>query len=152
MWNDTFSKIKLEFANLHKLLSSYQTLLNDAHLREPDHIELMALASVLHSLYMGFENIFKRIATEIDGGLKKSDSWHIDLLESMIIPTSKRSAVISTEIERKLRFYLGFRHVFRSNYSYDLNWSKMKNLVFQSEELLLLIEKELTEFIVRHSS
>lgn len=150
MWNDTLAKIKLELSNLHKLLAMYPSLLDSVRSREPDNVELMALASILHSFYMGFENVFKRIATEIDGGLKKTDSWHIDLLESMVIPTSKRSAVISIETERKLRFYLGFRHVFRSNYSYDLNWSKMKNLVLQSEEILLLVEKEIEAFISRN--
>jgi len=147
VWNETFTKIKLELNNLHKLLSTYPSLLESLHFREPDHVEIMALASILHSFYMGFENIFKRIATEIDGGLIKTESWHIDLLESMVIPSIKRSAVLSCDTERKLRFYLSFRHVFRSHYSYDLNWSKMKSLVLQSNTILVLVESELQAFM-----
>lgn len=71
----------------------------------------------------------------------------MDLLVNMIVPTDKRIAVISPELKRRLQFYLGFRHVFRGMYSYDLNWSKMKTLVIESKEILGLVEKELTDFM-----
>jgi hypothetical protein len=33
--------------------------------------------------YNGFENIFKRIAVELDGGLPDNEFWHRELLDSM---------------------------------------------------------------------
>lgn len=147
MWNEVFSQIKQELTQLHRLIETYRPVIDKMRTQEPEPLELMALASILHSFYMGFENIFKRIVSEIDGGFNKTDSWHIDLIESMIESTDKRSAVLTSDTKRRLRFYLGFRHVFRSHYAYDLNWSKMKNLVFESEDILQRVEKELNEFM-----
>jgi hypothetical protein len=149
VWSDTFSKIKQELENLNRLLDSARPLVQKVRKQDPEYVELMALAGILHSFYMGFENIFKRIVMEIDGGFKKSDSWHIDLLENMVEPTNKRPEVLTEATKGKLRLYLVFRHVFRSNYSYDLNWSKIKNLVLESETILRLVEKEIEIFIAR---
>lgn len=147
MFPETYHKIRIEFSLLHTLLDTYRLPLEQVKTRDPTDVELLAIAGILHSFYSGFENIFKRIAQEIDGGFNKSDSWHADLLENMSVPTSKRSAVISEDLKKRLQIYLSFRHVFRSNYSYDLNWSKMQDLVFESEDLLQLVEKELNEFM-----
>jgi len=147
MSSEAFSKIKLELSQLNRLITTYQPLLCQLKTREPTDIEIVALAGILHSFYSGFENIFKRIAQDIDGSFTKTDSWHMDLLESMVVPTKNRSAVISQALKRRLQFYLGFRHAFRSAYSYDLMWPKMKTLVFDSEEILHIVETELTRFI-----
>jgi hypothetical protein len=145
--SETYSEIKLELSSLHKLLDTYCTLLEKVRTLEPNDVELLALAGILHSFYSGLENIFKRIAGDIDGNFVKTGSWHSVLLENMAIPTPKRSAVISEILKKQLQFYLNFRHVFRGAYSYDLNWQKMKSLVLESEEILLLVEKELNEFM-----
>lgn len=147
MWNETFSQINLEIHNLHRLIDTYRPLLEKVKLQDPDNIEIAAFASMLHSFYSGFENIFKRIAKDIDDILEKSDSWHMDLLDSMVSPTKKRPAIIYPDTKRKLQFYLSFRHVFRSIYSYDLKWSKMKDLAINSEGILVLLESELNTFI-----
>jgi hypothetical protein len=151
VWNETFSQINQEFLNLHRLIDSSRSLIEKVRKQEPDHTELLALASILHSFYMGFENIFKRIAQQIDEKFDKTDSWHVDLLESMIETTTKRSPILTSDTKRRLRFYLGFRHVFRSHYSYDLNWSKMKPLVLETEDILRSVENEIQGFIKRYS-
>jgi hypothetical protein len=69
----------------------------------------------------------------------------------MASPTQKRTSVITNGLKEKLQFYLSFRHAFRSMYSYDLNWSKMQDLVFESEEILKLVNTELTAFISNNS-
>lgn len=147
MSTETNSEIKNELSQLHALLDTYHALLDRVKTREPTDVELLALAGILHSFYSGFENIFKRLAQDVDGGFRKTDSWHADLLESMAVRTAKRPAVVSQTLKERLQFYLSFRHFFRSAYSYDLNWSKMQDLVFGSEALLLQVEKELHEFV-----
>ena len=69
---------------------------------------------MLHSFYNGVENIFKRIALELDGQLPNSRTWHRDLLNAMARPGPSRRAVISEELRDHLNEYLNFRHVFRS--------------------------------------
>ena len=86
----------------------------------PDAIELSALAAMLHSFYTGIENIFKRIALELDGAMPRGESWHRELLDAMTGPTQARGAVISLPLRGQLREYLGFRHVFRQAYSFQL--------------------------------
>lgn len=144
---DVFSKIKLELSQLSTLLETYRPLLQQVKKREPTDVELIALAGILHSFYSGFENIFKRIAHDIDYELLKTNSWHADLLERMAVPTPKRTYVITNPLKERLQFYLSFRHAFRSMYSYDLNWSKMQDLVFESEEIFQLVKNELEEFM-----
>lgn len=151
VWNDTFEQISLELSSIRKLLVISEPLLGKIKNRNPDDIELMALAGILHSFYTGFENIFKRIAKEIDSDFSKSDSWHVDLLENMAKATEKRSSILSQDTVRKLRFYLGFRHVFRSHYSYDLNWDKMRTLILESEEILYTVEQALNNFMKRYA-
>jgi len=110
-------------------------------------VELDALAVSLHSFYLGFENIFKRIALAIDGVLPKGPFSHIKLLESMAVPTDNRRAVISTDLETDLLDLLNFRHVFRHAYAYDLKWTKMKHLVFNADETLAKAAKQIASFI-----
>lgn len=147
MLHDCFPAIRIELSRLHKLLNTYHSLIQQVKTREPDSVELLALAGILHSFYSGFENIFKRIMMDMDGSFKKTDSWHIDLLENMAIPNSKRGAVITEELKQQLQYYLSFRHVFRHHYSYDMNWSKMAGLIYDSEKLLDDVEHALCVFM-----
>jgi hypothetical protein len=100
--SDIFSKIRIEFLQLHKLLEIYHSLLERAKTQDPNEVELLALARILHSFYSGFENIFKRVAQDVDGGFRKTDSWHADLLENMVLPTALRPAVITEKLKERL--------------------------------------------------
>jgi hypothetical protein len=131
--SNAYSEINVELTQFNTLLDTYRTLLDQVRTREPTYVELLALAGILHSFYSGFENIFKRIAMDFDNGFEKTDSWHSDLLEKMIVPTPNRSAVLSEPLKERLQQYLGFRHVFRSAYSYNLTWSKMQDLVLETD-------------------
>jgi hypothetical protein len=113
---------------------------------EPDSIELSALSAFLHALYTGIENIFKRIALEIDASLPAGERWHADLLLRMAKPFAERPAVISGDICAELGKYMEFRHVFRHAYTFHLQWTKMSDLVLHSEHLLERLEGELEIF------
>jgi hypothetical protein len=80
----------------------------------PSDIELSALAAFLHSFYTGVENIFKRVATELDGQLPGGDSWHRDLLDAMTTENARRSRFISPELRDRLTDFLQFRHFLSS--------------------------------------
>ena len=103
-------------------------------------------AAMLHSLYTGMENIFKRVAVEIDGAPPRGESWHRDLPDSLTRPSTVRHAVISAPMRNALRSYLDFRHVFRHAYSFQLQWEKMSPLVLECEETLRRLESELDTF------
>ena len=50
-------------------------------------------------------------------------------------------------VERELQDYLGFRHVFRQAYSFQLDWEKMSPLVLNCEGTLRELEAALDRFL-----
>ena len=62
-------QITVELNQLHHLLENHRPLLQKCLSEKPDPIERSALAAMLHSFYTGIENILKRVALKIDGGL-----------------------------------------------------------------------------------
>ena len=147
MWHKLKEEIEVEFGELNRLLKTFNSLLEKVNTGAPDDVETIALAGMLHSFYTGVENIFKRVAINIDGGLPCGEIWHSQLLDSMAQKGRNRPAVISESLRDQLEMYMHFRHVFRHAYSFYLHWNKMKSLVLECEKTLDLFQIELETFI-----
>jgi hypothetical protein len=135
-----------EFVLLNRLIEKHSPLIEAARTKVPDEYHISTLGAMLQSFYGGIENLFKRIALDVDGEFSKSDSWHKNLLDRMAAPFKDRPAVISDDLRIRLHKYLDFRHVFRSVYAYDLNWNKMRELVYDCEKTLQLLQTEMAIF------
>lgn len=122
-------KLQHEIQQIDQLLESFQPLLNLTEAREPDLVELSALATVLHSFYGGIENIFTTIGKKIDDRIPTGTKWHKDLLTQMSRSTDSREAIINDQQSASLIGYLSFRHFFRNSYAYQLDWDQMRPLV-----------------------
>jgi hypothetical protein len=146
VWPDTHELVDVELVQLRRLMDTGRPLLDKVRASEPDQTELMALAAVLHSFYGGAENIFKRVALEIDRSVPSGMSSHSGLLDQMTRPTNLRPAVISEDLHERLDAYLDFRHMFRHAYAFDLKWRKMRDLVLHLEETLDRLDAELEAF------
>ena len=146
MWPEVEEQVAVERAQIDQLFAAYQATITKSSEKEPDFIELSALATMLHSFYTGIENIFKRIALEIDGNLPSGISSHSDLLTQMSQPIANRPAVTSETMQVRLSAYLSFRHVFRHAYSFQLEWDKMSELVVQSQATWQDLQAELERF------
>lgn len=149
MWDKTRQGIDLELRQLNTLVDHYHSLLEKVAASEPNDMEVAALGAMLHSFYNGVENIFKRIALEIDHAPPSGLSWHSELLEAMARPAAQRPAVFTAALQDRLWDYLEFRHVFRSAYSFILKWDKMAPLVHACAETLQSLEAELRTFMRR---
>ncbi len=149
MWPDLKEQVAIEESQLERLLAIHQPLLERSGTQAPNAIELSALAALLHSFYTGIENIFRRIAIEIDGGIDKGDGWHRRLLIQMQGARNNRLPVISGELSERLQAYLQFRHVFRNSYSFQLHWEKMQPLVLHCEETFESLRAEIASFTSR---
>jgi hypothetical protein len=149
VWPDVEEQVAVEQAQIAELFVAYQAAISKSSQQEPDFIELSALAAMLHSFYTGIENIFKRIALEIDGNIPSGYASHSDLLAAMARSTSNRPPVISEELRVRLSAYLSFRHVFRHAYSFQLEWDKMRDLVQQSQVTWQQLQTELDRFFSR---
>jgi len=147
VWPKLAKQINVEREQLRRLIAIHSQLLAHCASEAPNDIELSALAALLHSFYTGVENIFKRVAVELDGEAPRGDAWHRQLLDATAAPTSLRVALISESLHETLSEYLAFRHVFRQAYSFDLRWDKMSALVLNCETTFRRLETELEAFL-----
>ena len=90
---------------------------------------LGAAGGALHSFYGGVENILKAIARGYGETLPSGNAWHVDLLKQMTIETPLRRAVLSPEVTAMLQPFLGFRHVYRSQYAMRLDAARLGDLM-----------------------
>ena len=146
-WDKFRKQQAAEREQLQRLLSGIQQLLTKCRDTAPTEIELSALAATLHSFYTGVENIFKRVAVELDGEPVRGDAWHRELLLRMKTPTASHPALLSEELHDTLHEYLRFRHVFRNAYSFDLDWRKMSPLVLRLDETFQRFGNALDDFL-----
>jgi hypothetical protein len=101
----------------------------------------------LHNFYSGCERIFQLVAVELNGGLPSGNDWHRRLLDRMQAEREGRPAVISGGMASKLQEYLGFRHVVRSLYGYELDPDRIAKLVNRYPGVWHQFEREIQVFI-----
>ena len=143
----TKEKINLEISKIDTLVRKSSLLLTKCKNSEPDFFDLNAAGSILHSFYNGVESIFKLIHKATDNTSLTSTMWHSELFLSMFKETEKREAVLAQNLEAPLKEYLGFRHVFRHSYGYELDWERLNPLFSGMPEIWQKIKSSFTEFI-----
>jgi hypothetical protein len=148
VWPKLRKQILVEREQLNRLVDTHRPLLIKCAREAPTDIELSALAALLHSFYTGIENVFKRVAVELDNSVPGGASWHRELLDAMARPNNTRAAVVSSELHERLKEYLKFRHVFRQAYSFQLRWEKLSALVLNRENTLRLLENDLDNLVL----
>ena len=107
----------------------------------------MLIARHLYDFYRGLENIFKRIARDIDGSLPQSEEWHKALLKQMAESRTTRAPILSEETCIELNELLAFRHVFIYIYSDELDYEKTLENAKRVHEVFPSVSKELNAFI-----
>lgn len=126
-------QVELELAEMYDELAAVEPLLRGLNQREPDLVELRAVAATLHAFYNGVERIFMMLHKNLDGDELTGHRWHRELLERMAVASQNRNAVIDQELTDTLLNYLGFRHRFRHSYPGALHWNQMAGLVTELE-------------------
>lgn len=112
-----------------------------------DQLYLDAVALNLHSFYSGIERLFELISTSIDGTRPGGEHWHQDLLRQVASPIPQtRPAVLRPATRDRLGEYLGFRHVVRNVYSFNLDPSRLSNLAKNLPELYAAVRLDLLTF------
>lgn len=124
------SDIEFELERLRQLEKSIIYVQQEIE-RDPTHSELFYenLALKLHSFYTGCERIFSLIATELNGGVPSGSDWHKRLLDRMSTEREGRIAVVRSATAKQLREILGFRHVVRSLYGFELDPNRIARLI-----------------------
>jgi hypothetical protein len=115
--------------------------------RRSSNYLVRAGGSILHDFYTGIEKIFESIAKEIDNRIPMGEEWPSELLRQMTLDIpGLRPPVITASTEKKLREYLGFRHLFRKRYGFELDWQKLKKLLLGVPLVRIQLEKEIRKF------
>jgi uncharacterized protein YutE (UPF0331/DUF86 family) len=86
-------------------------------------IELAAIATFLHNIYNGIENILKQILLARNIEIPRSDAWHKDLLNR-----SLSTGIISEKMFDELYKYLTFRHFFIHAYGFMVEEKQVEDL------------------------
>ncbi len=105
-------------------------------------VELAAIATFLHNIYNGIENILKQVLLSRDIEIPKSDKWHKELLNK-----SLSSGIISEELSNKLYKYLTFRHFFVHAYGFMLDEKELDSLSNNIPEIWQQFLSEIENFL-----
>lgn len=140
--------IEIELERLGRLelaiAQVYQEVQND-----PDRAKIFyeSLALKLHNFYTGCERIFQLIVSELNGSLPSSFDWHKRLLNRMSIEREGLPAVLTSDTVVRLNEYLGFRHIVRNLYGFELDPNRLEKLVENYPSVWHQVNFELREFI-----
>lgn len=146
------SEITFEVGQIDQLLILYADLLRRVLERDPDTVEIAAVATVLHSFYYGLENIFMTVAKGIDNSVPSGGQSHRDLLLQIGKKTEKRNSLISKATAKLLSEYLGFRHFYRHSYSFLIDWQELKKLVVPLAQNWEIAKSEFEQFVTTLNS
>ena len=108
----------------------------------------IAIAKNLADCYQGVENIFKRIALDVDVDMPQGEQWHKQLLAQMASPKAERPPVISESTFELLQEFLAFRHVYNNIYDEELEYEKTEENAKRVGDLFTMFSEELDTFIV----
>lgn len=105
------------------------------------------IAKNLVDCYQGMENIFRRIALDVDLHLPDGSMWHKELLSQMVERHDERPSVITQETYLRIQELLEFRHVFNNIYGEELVYERIEKIGKEIGGLFENLFKELDLFI-----
>lgn len=80
-----------------------------------EELDYAGIATYLHNLYSGVENILKHILKRCGIRTAQSEAWHKELLMAAV-----NHGIVSEALADQLRNYLRFRHFFIHGYGFML--------------------------------
>jgi hypothetical protein len=142
------ARIRQELVDLEQVIERVQRAMVAARSDEKSsELFLDAAALNLHDFYTGLERIFEQIATTIDKSLPSGREWHRELLNQMsLVLPQVRPQVLLAETAGALREFLGFRHVVRHLYAFDLEAERVELLISKLPITFSQTRNELLEF------
>ncbi len=112
-----------------------------------DEHEMIHSAYLLHNLYNAYEDLFQEISVCFENNIERSSGYHKNILMRMKISIPGiRPSILSDESFNLLSELLGFRHVFRHAYNYNLEPGKLQELRKKVNEGRENIERDISLF------
>ena len=104
------------------------------------------IATDLADVYRGIENIFLRIAREVDRHVPTGSRWHKNLLAQMTEKRPERPPVISERTSLQLEELLDFRHTVNNIYGKELRYEKTIPHAKSIDALFANVSQDLNTF------
>ena len=104
------------------------------------------IATDLADIYRGVENIFLRIAREVDTHVPTGSRWHKNLLAQMTEKRPERPPVISENTYLQLEALLEFRHKVNNIYGRELRYEKTIPHAKSIDTLFANVSQDLNTF------
>lgn len=104
------------------------------------------IATDLADVYRGIENIFLRIAREVDMHVPRVSQWHKNLLRQMPEQRPERPPVISEDTYLQLEDLLKFRHKVNNIYGKELRYEKTIPHAKSIDTLFAKVSQDLNTF------
>lgn len=139
--NDELTKISETLARIQRGLESIDVLPVQAR----EFIE-NTIATDLADVYRGIENIFLRIAREVDTHVPTGSRWHKNLLAQMVEQRPERPPVISENTALQLEKLLEFRHKVTNIYGRELVYEKTVEHAKSIDNLFARVSQDLNTF------
>ena len=140
-------RIRQEFVQIDRVVSRCSEAMALAREQDDPSFYMEAAALNLHGFYNGTERVFQMILRHVDGGKWKGERWHREVLDRVAQGQEGiRPPVISGDIHDSLVEYLGFRHIARNIYGFDLRVPGVTELVERLEPLWKRLRDEFTTF------
>ena len=105
-----------------------------------------SIGKKLTDVYNGIENIFLRIAREVDMQVPTGSRWHKNLLAQMAEQRPERPPVISAQTYLRLEDLLDLRQKINNIYGEDLIYEKMEPHAKSIDELFASVSEDLATF------
>lgn len=117
---DLTRKIAAEKENVERALDNLKDVMGR---KKRSTVELAAIATFLHNIYNGIENILKQVLKAKGTEIPKSETSHKDLLD-----LSVSLGIIPEKLSDQLYEYLTFRHFFVHSYGFMLEEIHLESL------------------------
>ena len=140
-------RIRQELVRIDRVVSRCSEAMAHARTQDNSSFYMESAALNLHGFYNGVERVFELILRHLDGGRWKGERWHREVLDRVAqVQEGIRPPVISGDIHDSLVEYLGFRHIARNIYGFDLRVPGVAELVEGLEPLWKRLRDEFTFF------
>ena len=139
--NDELEKINETLERIQRGLESIDVLPVQAR----EFIE-NTIATDIADIYRGIENIFLRIAREVDMHVPTGSRWHKNLLAQMVEQRPERPPVISEDTFLQLEDLLDFRHKVNNIYGRQIVYEKTEVHAKSIDELFATVSQEFNAF------
>ena len=139
--NDELVKINETLERIQRGLESIDVLPVQAR----EFIE-NTIATDIADIYRGIENIFLRIAREVDMHVPTGSRWHKNLLSQMVEQRPERPPVISEDTFFQLEDLLDFRHKVNNIYGRQIVYEKTEVHAKSIDELFATVSQEFNAF------